>query len=823
MGEDYDRDREDEEGTAGGGGSGLYSKEGLAALRHNAIHIGASSTSPPSSPASHPTPPLSAPLDDDTLPPDETAQQQRLIRHAKTQRARRRALAEAGEDYIPLSTATRPSHPSLDEDDVTIERVISRHPIVLDGASTSSRTFGSASEVAGDDHPTLLREDDTDDVVDVTNDLREVEGGDRILFGDDGRQQRREKRRQEIEATLSAPSAEPIDVDEEVDSELEEWEVEQLRKGGGQLTSQRPVDSVLLSHRTARADDHRIPNPSQPTISSLAYPNLHSSLRSHLSALRQVHAATLSHSTSLSARLTSLQATRASLQQTAEETEEAFVFYQEMSAWLQSLLAMLAEKVEDIDEAWEEMGRIRRRRGELKEERRRLLLEDEADEAAGTTETSGANERSQEVDEFGRDVEYVREGDRQRRRDIRTRVHHLIQAERVRREESARDPKEVDTRTTISALMADVDGWESEEDVVDEVEGTAASHAALLKSFHEDVRGLMADVDEQWRDLRQVLGRFQVWRSRYPKSYHDAFIDLSLHKVFAPYIRLDLMQIDLLPSLSAQLSPFGARRVMEQFGWYLPLMLYSQEAETGEAAGGLLPSLWISVVYPWLTVIVREEWDVRSERQGRTLRWALDQLTRLTSHSVGEAMLEGSPAWFELRSAVLDRLAKEVTEARRRQLRLSSSVGRGSEESLQRWCVRQVKLLHVLTIWSDEYSIIPLPSLTRLVRMQATSTIAAAMPMVERLEVLKLPVAMHNAPFQGGMLVHLSKMAKEHGDPVAVKHVQVICAMLALLHQEETLFKKDPRNYWRDADDPLIDLRSRVQRIHKRLEEMLIE
>ena len=47
-----------------------------------------------------------------------------------------------------------------------------------------------------------MREEDEDDVVDMTMEAREVKEQDRLLFGDDGKQKRRDKTRQEITDTL---------------------------------------------------------------------------------------------------------------------------------------------------------------------------------------------------------------------------------------------------------------------------------------------------------------------------------------------------------------------------------------------------------------------------------------------------------------------------------------------------------------------------------------------------------------------------------------------------------------------------------------------
>ena len=334
-----------------------------------------------------------------------------------------------------------------------------------------------------------MREDDEDDVVDVTGDAREVEGEDRLLFGDDGRQQRKERRRREIEETLTGdgrsasrpqPHAEEV---EEVDSELEEWEVEQLKKGGVKVKSPRPINTV--TERPSRADEHRGLISTQPPISSLSYIALHSSLLSHLSSLRQLHASTQSHSASLSQRLSPTcappsppcSARRRRPRRPSPSTRRC------------------APGCRASSPCWRRRWRTSTRPGrrcaacaaaaaKCARSAAAFSSRDEADEAYGAT---AASADVQEVDEFGRDVGYVREIDRQRRDDVRKQVDGLIRQGRERRRKLGVGQG----LQGIERLAAEVDGWESEEEVVDEVDGTAATDAAALASFHEDVRGIL--------------------------------------------------------------------------------------------------------------------------------------------------------------------------------------------------------------------------------------------------------------------------------------------------------------------------------------------
>ena len=742
VGDDYDAPSE-EARSAGSAGDGMYSKEALAALRNNAIHIGASaapSTSPPSSGAPPST--TERPVvrvtdssdDDETMSADATAQQQRMIRRARTQRARRRAMTEiSGEDFIPLTPASASAsssvpHPQVladddDDDDVSVQRVVSRSAIIIDDDAAPPRTFARSAvdwDGDGDEHPTLLREDDTDDVVDVTNDAREVPGEDRLLFGDDGREQRRADRQKGIQSSLL--SADRSQHGEDVDSELEEWEEEQLRKGGVRF-QQAPRPREPISHRDLRAGvESRAPNPGQPAISSLSYAALHSSLVSHLSTLRQTQAATVAQSSTLLARLSALRERQAALQRKAEETEEAFVFYQEMRAWMSALLAMLAEKVEDIDEAWQEMTRMRARRGEQRAERRRLYRQDEADDAKG----AASSDDVREVDDFGRDLGYVREVDRERRDEVRRKVGELIQAERRRRKAAAITAEALGKDAALYVVAEQMDGWESEDEWYEEAEGTASTTAAAFASFREDVSAIMSDVDAEWRDLHVVAGHLHHWKERYPAAYHDAFIALSVPRLLAPFVRLHLMTFDILPPLSSSPSPYASPFLLSSLSWYDALSRYASSPRAGDddPDAALVASTVRALLCPLLLAVIKDEWDVSSEREGTRLRQALEQLQTVLGSSDDKIL----QAWTELRAAVEDRLRREVDDAVRMGWQ-PGEAAKSSDEAVRRWCVRSVKLLCAVQAW------VPLSqACVDIAERQALSVVAAALRVMDGIQ-----------------------------------------------------------------------------------------
>ena len=57
---------------------------------------------------------------------------------------------------------------------------------------------------------------------------------------------------------------------------------------------------------------------------------------------------------------------------------------------------------------------------------------------------------------------------------------------------------------------------------------------------------VFADADEQYSSLGAVKGQLERWRGSYPASYRDAYVGLSAPALFAPFVRLQLLQWDPL-------------------------------------------------------------------------------------------------------------------------------------------------------------------------------------------------------------------------------------------------------------------------------------
>jgi len=101
----------------------------------------------------------------------------------------------------------------------------------------------------------------------------------------------------------------------------------------------------------------------------------------------------------------------------------------------------------------------------------------------------------------------------------------------------------------------------------------------------------------------------------------------------------------------------------------------------------------LSVVAPMLLDILRYQWDVRSERQGRRMRDAVQELLRHTADE-GET---GERLRQQLDAAVVTRLKQAVDDGV--DVRRTDNIVRETMSAVRREAVRTVKLFWTMSLW----------------------------------------------------------------------------------------------------------------------------
>ena len=417
-----------------------------------------------------------------------------------------------------------------------------------------------------------------------------------------------------------------------MDSEMEEWEAEKLRNGGVRLaekmtaSTQRPTSSMAQSRD--RDIDTATP---QISLASLSLSSLQSSLQSSLSTLHHTNTAAQSSLAALATRLASSRTTLSTLTASLDELND--------SLSVLSAGARLGECVEWYDG------------GEGGRHRRSMARDDQ--------HATQARRRS---DRLGCDSTGVMRGRRRgcwpsqqmavwswtslgamwvmRERwigrgviRIRSEVRQLLQQRRQSRDAGSKTS-------------------DNDDELYDEVEGIAAVQKASRVSFEEDVRGIMADVDDEWRSASRIITHFQHWRRTDQQSYHSAYVSLTLPKMLAPYVRIDLMLHSLgRPEGRSNWPLFGSSTIHSLL--HAPLTAGENEEEP------VAVQLIAELVVPWLCEVLRWECDMHNRRLVSLLADTQNTFMFSLNKSHRERF---SQQWQRVYEVVAERLRAEVDE-----------------------------------------------------------------------------------------------------------------------------------------------------------------
>lgn len=77
---------------------------------------------------------------------------------------------------------------------------------------------------------------------------------------------------------------------------------------------------------------------------------------------------------------------------------------------------------------------------------------------------------------------------------------------------------------------------------------------------------VFADAVDDMNSIQHVYGRFQEWRSKFPEVYKNCYCDIALEKLYAPYVRAELLFWD--PLSVAKPMESGKAWGYESFEWF---------------------------------------------------------------------------------------------------------------------------------------------------------------------------------------------------------------------------------------------------------------
>ncbi|XP_066990634.1 PAX3- and PAX7-binding protein 1 [Macrobrachium rosenbergii] len=360
----------------------------------------------------------------------------------------------------------------------------------------------------------LVREDDNDRSDDE-------EGTSRMDFSMNHQARDREQRREAFDAAQAGDGSEDSDHERE-------WEKQQLQKAGANAKatgvdgeiSQEVCDTISLQYSSSTENaaimsgqDQRlwgteslIPSSaaSLPRPANYQAEGIIKRLQDSRASLEEVYRRHQAEADKVVDDLVSSKSSvaRCSLEQ--HPLTGIFQFYQDIRGYVTDLRDCLNEKVPLIQALQEQVYILYRQRAQKLVQRRRLDVRDQNDEF------SPFAGKAAKGDEYRIRRAAEREGRRTRRR------------------------REREKRGDVShhnGMSTDDEESHSEIQVIQ----TELEHIAA------EARKMFEDVEEDFSQLKRIMARFEEWRNKDGPTYRDAYVSLNLPKMFAPYIRLQML------------------------------------------------------------------------------------------------------------------------------------------------------------------------------------------------------------------------------------------------------------------------------------------
>ncbi|XP_045450877.1 PAX3- and PAX7-binding protein 1 [Melitaea cinxia] len=402
--------------------------------------------------------------------------------------------------------------------------------------------------------------------------------------------------------------------DEEINSEAEEWEEQQMQKAvpsiadiTGEGIELNPFAVAPPPPRLGDAPAHLRPlaAPGQPPPASAH--ELLRALQDRLSELSTDREATAEKMAVCREKLLCAARTRESRAARTSELDAAYRRAQAARGYVTDLVECLDEKMPQLEALEARALALHRRRCEFLVERRRADVRDQAQDVLALAARPGAAKPVDSEEKRQRTAE--REG---RRR-----------ARRLRRE-------------AAGTAHAHRDGDSSDDELPPALRHHCAQETEAIRSLSAR---LFADALSAWRSVRGVCARMARLRRRQPALYADAYVAHCLPRLLAPYVRHELILWNPLADEDNE--------DYEKMDWYKCLMMYGvkseplssdsdqssdEETEPPEVTEDsvrddpdlmLVPTIIEKVVLPKVTELVEHAWDPMSVRACVRLRRVL--------------------------------------------------------------------------------------------------------------------------------------------------------------------------------------------------------
>lgn len=289
----------------------------------------------------------------------------------------------------------------------------------------------------------------------------------------------------------------------------------------------------------------------------------------------------------ISQNLESSLATSELIQTNRPNLNEKYKFYQEIRSYTLDIIDCFNEKVDEIEKIETKWVNLFKTRAQKIETRRQEDIKDQDVEYSlkYSQDTQGIR-KTMDPGHQRRAIE--RELRRKKRREMRVHsieIHH-------------------------EGLSSDDDENQNDQVIFDQ------KRSDIVQNISE----IFKDVLEDYCDIDIIKKRFEEWKKLYPESYDDAYVSLSLVKLFGLLVRHEILDWNPLET---------SRDSIEQFKWYKSLSNFNLGSKNDDDLL-LVPRIIEKIVYQRINLIIENVYDPFSTKQTNLLTNLLKNL--VTKH-----------------------------------------------------------------------------------------------------------------------------------------------------------------------------------------------
>eukprot|EP01080_Neovahlkampfia_damariscottae_P008308 gene8308-132_t len=120
-----------------------------------------------------------------------------------------------------------------------------------------------------------------------------------------------------------------------------------------------------------------------------------------------------------------------------------------------------------------------------------------------------------------------------------------------------------------------------------------------MEEIFQDAKDIFSDTIEDYSSISKIKQSFNEWKTKFEKSFNDTYCNLSLQKVYAPFIRLEMISWD----------PLENNNSFVDFSWFKQL----------QSEDEILPNLILKILIPRLSHSIQNCYDVFSSAETKNL------------------------------------------------------------------------------------------------------------------------------------------------------------------------------------------------------------